>query len=321
MTRQAVWAAPVLALMLVLAGCSASDGADAAAGEQEGGNAADVGGGGAGEKPAASDEGGGDGAERLVIQTGSVSMTVEDPQVATAQVVALVEGKGGRVDSRSESAASQDETAWASLTVRVPADEVTSTINGLRELGEVGAFDLQAQDVTGTAEDLDARIHALEISVDRMELLMTEATSTRDLLAAESALSERQASLEQLQSERARLTDQVALSTLTISIAGPGALPVQTEEETGTFLSGLEKGWDALVTTIGVLMVVLGAILPWLALVGLIGLVWWLARRRRRRSAAPVQTPAEEPPVPATVGAGPADGTSSAAASPDTPTD
>jgi hypothetical protein len=305
----------MLALMLVLAGCAAGDSAETAAdgGAVEGGAPAAVDG---GEKPA-SDEGTGDDADRLVIQTGSVRMTVEDPQVVTAQVVDLVEGKGGRVDARSESAASQDETAWASLTVRVPADQVTPTVDALRELGEVDGIDLQAQDVTGTAQDLDARIHALELSVDRMELLMKDATSTRDLLEAESALSERQASLEQLQSERARLTDQVALSTLEISIAGPGALPVQTDEDTGTFLSGLAKGWDALVTTIGVLMVVLGAILPWLAVVGLVGLVWWLLRRRRRSSGAPAEAPAQEAPVPATVGAGPGAATGPTDSAPD----
>ncbi|MBT0994520.1 DUF4349 domain-containing protein [Cellulomonas sp. DKR-3] len=306
-TRQAAWAAPVLALLLVLAGCS--DGGDAAesadggsggsvAGPQDGGDA-----GGDSDAAAVSEGGGVDEAERQVIQTGSIRMTVEDPQVVTDQVVDLVEGKGGRVDSRSESAASTDETAQSSLTVRVPADQVSSTVDALRELGEVDGIDLQAQDVTGTAQDLDARIHALELSVDRMEQLMTDATSTRDLLAAESALSERQASLEQLQSERARLADKVALSTLEISIAGPGALPVQAEEEDGTFLTGLENGWEALVATIGVLMVVLGAVLPWLAVAALVGLVWLAVRRRRRRRAAPAP---QEQPVPATVGTAPA---------------
>lgn len=304
-TRQAAWAAPVLALLLAVGGCSGSDSADLPASDQAGGSVdqaveGDGAGGVSGDDAAAAEAGTTDGAERLVIQTGSVRMTVEDPQAVTTRVVDLVEGKGGRVDSRAESAATQDETAWSTLTVRVPADQVTATVDALRALGDVDAIDLAAKDVTGAAQDLDARIHALELSVDRMEQLMADATSTRDLLAAESALSERQASLEQLQSERARLTDQVALSTLEISIAGPGALPVQTQEEDGTFLSGLEKGWDALVATIGVLMVVLGAILPWLAVVGLVALVWWLVRRRR--SARP--GPAQQEPVPATVGAG-----------------
>lgn len=255
-----------------------------AAHADEGGSGQDAGG-----EAAARDD------ARMVVQTGSVHVEAEDPIAAARAVADDVDRRGGRVESRSESAASADGTATAVLVVRVPATSVTATIEELGRIGEVTAVDLQADDVTGTAQDLDARIHALELSVQRMEALMSSAGTTKDLLEAESALSERQAELESLQSQRARLADQVALSTIEVVVSGPGVLPVQTQEEDGTFLTGLASGWEALVTTVGVVMVVLGALLPWLALAGVVALVVMAVRRRRR--PAPAEPAAPEPVV------------------------
>ncbi len=286
-------------LGLLLSGCSAAadGGADAPRAE----NGSVVGGDGDGE--GAQDESvgsdgstGSSGEARLVVQTGTVWVEADDPIATARDLVAYVEGAGGRVDSRSESAASETQVAVSSLTVRVPADKVSATTEKLKELGRVTRMDLQAEDVTAAAQDLDARIHALELSVERMEALMTAATSTKELLEAEAELSSRQAALESLQSERARLQGRVSLSTLEVTISGPGTLQAESEESSGTFLSGLEAGWDALVTTISVTLVVLGAVLPWLLVVGLVGLAVLAVRRRRRRSAA---APPEAPqPVP-----------------------
>lgn len=287
------WASAAVLVGLLLAGCSAS--ADSA---QDGGAApADVAAGGDSaakdEAAAVAADGGSPNEARLVVQTGSVWVEADDPLAAARELATYVERSGGRVDSRSESAASANDVATASLTVRVPAAKVSATIDELGKLGRVSNVDLRVEDVTDAAQDLDARIHALELSVARMEALMTSATTTKDLLDAESALSSRQGDLESLRSQRARLQGQVSLSTIDVTVSGPGTLPVETAESSGTFLSGLEAGWDALVSTISVTMVVLGAVLPWLVVVGLLGLVVLAVRRWRR----PATTPPEREPV------------------------
>lgn len=292
---------------LLLGGCSSSaDSGDGSYSDVQGGGG-NAGGDTAGE--AADDDASGSSGssgstneKRLVVQTGSVWVEADDPIATARSLVAYVEGVSGRVDSRSEQAASETDVAYARLTVRVPADKVSPTIDKLEELGRVSSTDLQVEDVTDAAEDLDARIHALELSVARMETLLQGAASTRELLEAESALSERQADLESLQSERARLQGRVSLSTLDVTISGPGTLESQEKESNDTFLSGLRSGWESLVTTLSVALVVLGAVLPWAAAAGLVVLVVVLVQRRGRgrwRSARP--TPEEREPV--TVGA------------------
>ena len=225
-------------------------------------------------------------AQRQVIQTGDVSMRTKDALAAASAVVTHVEGVGGRVDDRSEQAGSDGASASANLVVRVPADKVTSTIDTLRKLGTVDSVDLKATDVTGAAQDLDARIHSLELSIARMDDLLAKATTSRAIIDAESALTERQSNLEQLQAERARLADQVSLSTLTVAIYGPDVPPPVSDDGPGSFLDGLAVGWDAFVSSVKSVVIVAGVLLPWLAFAGAVLAVAMAVVRRRRSTRA-----------------------------------
>ena len=147
-------------------------------------------------------------------------------------------------------------------------------------------------DVTTKTVDLDARISALQTSVARLQALMDDAASTADLLAAEKALSERQANLESLQSQRALLADQVELSTLTVHLQPIGVAPAGGPDG---FLEGLSTGWKALVSALGAAVVVLGVLLPWLAVAGLVAAAVLVSLRTVRRRAA---VPATVPPAP-----------------------
>lgn len=259
-------------ILLALAGCSgnASDsGADMGVAEE------------AADQSVPMDASGDTPEVREVITTGSLTIVVDAPGAATEEIVAVVEGAGGRVDSRSETAADGDREASARLTVRVPADELTETINELETIGETRDVSLTSDDVTRYGRDLDARIGALEASTDRLIELMAEADSSEALIAAESALSERQADLEALRSEREYLSDQVAMSTLDVSLVTESS----AEFEAGGFLGGLKSGWNALVNFASGALVALGAALPWAIALGVpAALIIWLLRRRRARA-------------------------------------
>jgi hypothetical protein len=257
------------------AGGAAGDAGADAGGSAEAGSAdaaaapGDVASGTGGVGLSAADAGG-----RQVVTTGEAGLVSPDPRAAADAVVAEVEAAGGRVDARRETAARADEgtEATADLTVRVPADGVTGLLEALDEIGDVDHVDLSSDDVTAAAQDLDARIRAMTLSVARMEDLLNRATTRQEVLEAEGTLTDRQASLEQLQSERARMAEQVALSTLRISIWTPPATATAAEPdpaEDGSpsgFLGGLAAGWSALVTVLGGVVTVLGVLLPWLAL-------------------------------------------------------
>jgi outer membrane murein-binding lipoprotein Lpp len=276
--RRLRWFLALLCGVLLLAGCTS--GPDAGSEEAAVGGAAPAQDAAGGEAGADSDAGGED---RQVVTTADVTVIVDDPAIAADEVARLAETSGGRVDQRNERAAGVDGTeslpsAW--LTVRVPADRLSTVLGDLEAVGEVRELSQESADVTTQARDLDARITALQTSVDRLLAIMADAKDTAALLATESEISGRQAELESLQSERAHLTDQVAMSTLRVNLVAEDA-PVVVDA--GGFLGGLRTGWDALVATVSGVLMALGVLLPWIVVVGApLGAALWFVRRRRR---------------------------------------
>lgn len=225
-------------------------------------------------------------ADRQVITTGYVSVIVDAPLDASTEATRIVESAGGRVDGRSEYAPADGRRASASLTLRIPATSLTAVLEQLKALGEAQQVSLQASDVTMQTQDLDARIGALEAAVERLLALLAEADDTEALIMLETAITDRQAELDSLKSQRRYLADQVSMSTITLELISTQDAPV---EDPDTFFSGLEAGWNALVAFFAGLLVVLGVLLPWFVLVAIIAAVVILIVRaaRRRRSATP----------------------------------
>ena len=220
--------------------------------------------------------------QRDVITTGMVSITVTDPIDSVQDAVTITEQVGGRIDSRTENPATDNQPASANLTLRIPSDELDRTLDELKKLGTLNFVSLNASDITQQTQDLDARITSLQTSVDRLLTLMTEATSTTDLIAVEGALSTRQIELEGLQAQRDYLSDQVDFSTITLDLYSTGTVEPGSPDG---FWDAIAAGWNALVAALGIAIVAVGFALPWLLALGvaaaIVYLVIWLSRRRR----------------------------------------
>ena len=241
-------------------------------------------------------------ADREIIATAQATVQVDDVAAAAQRIGAAAQQRGGYVESMSigeEGPVVFDERmgevmpypvsgAW--ITVRVPADELTGAIDELSALGTVVSSSISRQDVTEQAVDLRARIDALSASVDRLTELMGQAGSVADLIAAESALSQRQAELESYQQQLQSLESQVSLSSLTVSLT-PVTEPV-TADPAG-FGDGLVTGWNGLVATLNAVVVAMGFLLPWLAVAAVIAVVVWAIVRARRRGGGRGDTDAD----------------------------
>lgn len=279
-----VLGAALLATTLLLAGCSA--GADsvtdqgmpgpAAPGFVEGDSAGGVAVEGA-EAPADADA-------RSVIVTGTMTVTAEDPLKASAEAARLVEAAGGRVDGRTEYAASGGDNGSASLTLRIPADKLQSVLDDLAELGRADEISTSTSDVTVQVADLDSRIATQRGIIDRLNGMFGQATTIDDLITLETSIAEHQSLLEDLEAQQRSVDDQVALSTLTLYLRSEAEAPT---EQPMDFLSGLAAGWGAFVGFFSGLLVALGVLLPWLIAAALISAATvFLVRRNRRRKAA-----------------------------------
>lgn len=208
--------------------------------------------------------------QRDVVKTASMTMRVTNPGEAADKATATVDAVGGRVDRRSEDAGSGTGRAQTVLVLRVPAAKLDEVIGDLKSLGTVESVEVTTDDVTAQRADLDARIKALQTSVDRLLAIMRDAKDPDALIKAEGALSERQAELDSLRAQREALGDQIAYSTLNVTfiaqtIGGPAPDRYQG------FFGQVHRGWDALVSLAGDSILLFGLLLPWLGALAVAG--------------------------------------------------
>jgi hypothetical protein len=285
---------------IVLAGCSGgSDKVASSAGAPGMSERQDAGGGAAQAAPQAPAQGKDQPAQapdlsvdqRAIIYTGSITIRVEDVNQAAAKATAIADGAGGFVGGDKRNIA--DGSSDATLVLRVPAEKFSSVVDQLaRTLGTEEQRGISTEDVTEETIDLDARIAVQQARVDSGRRLLSQAKSLNDLVMLEKEVATREADLASLQAKKRRLADLTALSTITVVLLHPKAEAVVSDGGPAGFLGGLEDGWKALVASLGVLLTVLGALLPWLIAIGvpawaIVYLVRRYARRRQQASIDP----------------------------------
>ena len=209
-------------------------------------------------------------AKRDVVKTASMTVTVANPAEAADKATVTIDKAQGRVDSRSEDAGSGTGRARTSMVLRVPAAKLDEVMRDLKALGTVGHAEVTTDDVTAQRVDLDARIKALQTSVDRLLAIMRDAKDPDALIKAEDALSERQAELDSLRAQREALGDRIAYSTVNVTFVAQtigGPAPNQYQG----FFGQVERGWDALVSLVGDSVLLFGLLLPWLGVLAVAG--------------------------------------------------
>ncbi|WP_381793055.1 DUF4349 domain-containing protein [Streptomyces niveus] len=309
------FAAALLTASLALAGCTASssDGGDMkgesaaepAAGRQGAGAAADAE---AGKRQDDKSEGIDEKfAKTHVIRTATLSVEVKSVTKALAEARTVALDAGGVVED--ESTERVDDTHVASnLVLRVPEAEYDAVLTELAGTGKLLSRSANAKDVTEQVVDVNSRIATQRASVNRVRKLMDQAEDITDVVALESQLNTRQAELESLLAKQASLADRTTMATITLDLSERPKEEKDSGDEDPGFLDALGGGWDALVTVLRWIVVVVAAILPFVAaLAVLLGLWLFLGARlrsRRTRTPAPVPAPASAPDADPSPGTG-----------------
>lgn len=262
----------------------------------------------AGEGRADSDEkaGGGekaeaDAAKTQVIRTASLSVEVESVPKALAKARSAALGAGGAIEDETTERVDDSRVA-SNVVLRVPEAEYDSVLTELAGTGKLLSRTANAKDVTEQVVDVNSRIATQRASVNRVRKLMDQARDITDVVTLESQLNTRQAELESLLAKQASLADRTAMATITLDLSQ------ETKEDKGEgdddpgFLDALGGGWDAFVSVLRWIVVVLAAILPFVVALAVLFLLWRLfgVRLPGLRSRTPGREPANAPaPAPA----------------------
>ncbi len=231
---------------------------------------------------------------RSVIRTGEVALADKDLDGARTAVLDLVTALGGRVDSEQTTNDRSGDVRRSTLVLKVPVAKFGAAMTALEGIGTSSSSSQGEQDVTRQVIDVDERAQTLQNSLDRLQDYQRDAADVDELIRFEEQITQRTSELQSLQAQRAYLADQTSLSTITVRLTLPEEYvePPGALDEAG-FLTGLQNGWGALTDTVVVALTVLGAVLPFLVVLAVVGVPVVVILRRTWRRRPPVPTPAE----------------------------
>ena len=189
---------------------------------------------------------------------------------------------------RNGSTYSSSRYRSASLTVRIPAEQLDIFTSSLTEFTNVVSSSRSAEDITLSYVDTETRITALETERDRLLELMEQAETMSDLLEIESRLTDVNYELERYGSRLRTMDNQVSYATIYLSVREvkeytPVAEQTLWEKISSGFLDSLKGLGNGIVNFFAWIVIKL----PYLVVYGLI--LWGLGilfRRWRRRRAA-----------------------------------
>ena len=212
-----------------------------------------------------------------------------DVRAAFAKAAHLIKEAGGEYVQES-SLTGSGAGAKAELTLRVAADRLSSVLNELREFGEVRSEKTEGQDVTSQVVDIEARLrNEQRFEVEMLQLLeKRDDAPLKEILELRRQIGAVRQTIEQLTAQRERLGRLVSLATVLVIIR-PTDAPVE-EPESGIgayFGEAISKAWSRGLyflsdTVAGLLSVLLGGLMWWLALIAALLVI----RRYVRRAQA-----------------------------------
>jgi hypothetical protein len=305
-TRFALLPLLLLALLAIVAACGGYDSTDT------NGSGGDNGSGQPGDRDesVSSDPGGGAESslpatvDRKIVRTANMALAVEDIPGAVRRIEQETTASGGFVSNSSIVTESEDTRATAaSLTIRVPAESYSATMEQLRGLATaVRAESSQTSEVTEEYTDLQSRLRNLQATEARYLALLETAASMEDILAVQDRLNGVRGEIEQVTGRINALDDLTDLATINIELALPAA------GEAGETQHWAVRAWEASWEVSGKAVVVLGSVgiglavlVVWVVPLAIIGLLAWVFFGRRivalaqRIGAAGAQPPPASP--------------------------
>lgn len=156
-----------------------------------------------------------------VVRNGSFSLEVADVEASLTKLTGIVKSQGGYVSGSYRY--TDASTPYLTVTFRVPAASFDAAVLALRAEGTVLSEQISTYEVTMQLVDLESRLRNLRASETALLELMTQATSVSDVLAVQTQLTSVRSDIESYEAQRATLADQVAMTTISVTISPVGS--------------------------------------------------------------------------------------------------
>ena len=233
---------------------------------------------------------------RKWIVTVYLSAETEDLDALMENLDEAIAGLNGYVEDQSVyngSTYSSRRYRNASLTVRIPAEDVDQFTQQVAGIANVVSKETNRQDVTLSYVATESRMTALQTEEARLLELMAQAETMSDLLEIEARLTDVRYELESVTSQLRLYDNQIDYATIYLSLSEvqeytPVEEPTLWERISGGFRSSLEDLGDGAVD----LLVWIIVSSPYLViLAAVIVVIVLLVKRRKKRRQAKKQPP------------------------------
>ncbi|PKR78219.1 DUF4349 domain-containing protein [Halalkalibacillus sediminis] len=231
--------------------------------------------------------------KQMIIYEGQIAIEVKDYNEAYDKITDEINRVDGYIVESSEySSGENDELRNGELTIRVPQENFRPFMSSLESASaKVLEKRTHGDDVTEEYVDLESRLRSKEAVEERLLTFLNEAEKTEDLLKISDDLSSVQEEIEQIKGRMTYLEDNVAFSTVTLSIRerSVNIAEIQTQDSLNTweraqsFFMKTVNGIITMFSGLFVFFVGMSPVLVPLLIIG--GGVWMIIRKRKKRNS------------------------------------
>ncbi|MFP3152895.1 DUF4349 domain-containing protein [Lachnospiraceae bacterium ZAX-1] len=159
---------------------------------------------------------------RKLIKNADLRVETESMDVLMPAIKEKVDSLGGYIEYLDEGNGGYyggyKEDRYASITVRIPADQLDGFLNLVGEISNVTSRNENVQDVTLVYVDLESHKKMLLAEQESLLSLLETAKKIEDIITIESRLSEVRYQIESMESQLRTYDNQISYSTVTITI-------------------------------------------------------------------------------------------------------
>ena len=236
-------------------------------------------------------------AGQKLVRTASLTLRTTAFEADLESVQALLESLGGYVENLYEYGdVESGDTRTASLSVRVPSENLDAFLTGVEGVGRVTDRSESVTDMTVQYTDNQTRLETLYAKMERLNQLMAQAQEVSDLIELESAIADTQYEIERYETSQRDIDRRVDMSAVNVTLLEDTPAQSATAEDVGLG-ERLGAALNASLRWLGGflrnMLVFVTMILPVAVPVAAIAAAAWLIVRRRR-SRSPKDDSKEE---------------------------
>ncbi len=221
--------------------------------------------------------------ERMIIKNANIDMATNDFDSALSGIRGKISELSGEVTGSDQWGSEEYSDRYITLTVRIPAENYQSFIDGVSEIGEVMGLHESSEDVTTQYIDLEARIESLEAQEDRLLELLEIAETVTEIMEIETHLSNVRYERESYTQQRLYLERQVSMSTIYISLQEQEQIIITERSFFSDIASSFVNGFFGLGDFLSGFMIFFVGAIPTLVLLGAIAAVVIVIIRKIRK--------------------------------------